>query len=183
MSQNEIYTNIKKSLLSLYNKYTGIDKGNSEYFSLDFFPRPTSQMDDYFLKSVDIPEEIRILKIIPSELYDVIDKFDLKPSELTESEKQLRMKYLDILSKAIESNSEKIYQYYENNVNVDTENVANRQVVLSNMKHANRLVLRIIKLLKDEIYPPQCSEKTGYIVAIIILLIALIISLFMWYKK
>ena len=107
---NKSYDDIKQSLSNLYSSYA--DKGNVEsfdnieHFSMGGMPRPTPDIDFRF-KNEPLPQEIKDLNVVPSELYNVIEKFDLEPSRLNETEKGLRIKYLDIAMNVIDNNYQK----------------------------------------------------------------------------
>jgi hypothetical protein len=108
---NKSYDNIKQSLSSLYSSYADKENvetfNNIEHFSMGGMPRPTPDIDVRF-KNEPLPQDIKDLNIVPSELYNVIEKFDLEPSRLNDTEKGLRIKYLDIAMKVIDNNYQKL---------------------------------------------------------------------------
>ena len=183
------YDDIKKQLSDMYSMY--IDNGRTnEHFSLDHLPKPDSPLYSELLNNPNVPVELR-KSIVPSELYNVIQKFDLEPSQLTQQEKELRIKYLDIMSKTIIDNYSKL-------------NLRGKpEIVLKNVDSSKNLILRIIKLLKKEVQDSDItaapssditaapssditaapSSELKYMIIISVLLVALFVALFMLYKK
>jgi hypothetical protein len=177
------YDDIKKSLTNLYSSYFPTER-YIEHFSMDgIMPIPNAETDANFKSDPNIPQEIKLLNIVPTELYSVIQKFDLDPSQLNESDKNLRLKYLDIALKALNDNYQQIYEQLKSQ---------QPKFVLDNMEASKNLSIRLIKLLILEINPikcpqcPQCPEEKStkpYLACIGLLFLTVCILLVMYLTK
>lgn len=164
------FDQVKYELTNLYSSY--INNSNMinnavgpyiEHFSIYGFPRPNAEFDRQFLLSPDMPQELKQLGFLPSELYDVISKFDLGPQFLNDNEKNLRRKYLKML---------KVYmniQYKNFMAGVTPESIKFLQMVgdensvkllnnVENMRAGKNFLFRIIDLLLQEMDPIKCQD-------------------------
>jgi hypothetical protein len=125
-------------------------------------------------------EMMQALGVDQKEVYDVIDKFDLPPTQLSPLEKQLRKKYLELILKFLNSEADNFKKQVEGSGMVDANMMSNydASVVLSK---------RVVNLLIQEISPvecpkckdcPECSKTLEH--SIIGILIVVLIGLFVY---
>lgn len=145
-----------------------IDK-KSEGFSLPPFENLTQMV---------IPPDFEQYKFDKREFYDVIDDFDIPPDKLTNNQKVLRKKYLNMILSIME---------YKDEIKTELQKSlkSDDKYTLQNFEASFNTVKRIINLLIMEIDPPSCpscpvcpEDEKGYKIATIILgIILLIISI------
>ena len=95
---SQYYDEIKDSLMKLYSNAT--QNRTVERFTLNKVPSEQELKDIDTRFNNDNGDMARMAKemgVLPSELYSVIVHFDLPPSSLSMKDRQLRLKYLDIL--------------------------------------------------------------------------------------
>lgn len=175
MSIDSSYEDIKKSLTDLYS-YVSAPPSNIEQFTI-MGPKPDSTVDATYAKDTNIPPEIKKYNIVPTELYSVVDNFDLEPSKLNDSEKALRTKYLNLLLQVIDDHYLKMY----NQLNESDHPF--KDLIKANSDASKNLTIRIIKLLIKEINPEICPEEkstTPYIIAITSLSLLVLILLILY---
>lgn len=165
------FDQVKNELMNLYSSYTNnfgmINNAVGpyiEHFSMHGFPKPDAEFDRQFLLSPDVPQEVKQLGFLPSELYDVISKFDLGPHLLNDNEKNLRRKYLNMLKvymdmqykNVMARNSPEAIQMLQ------TSNDPNSLRILSYFENAaafKNFIDRIINLLLQEMGPISSRDS------------------------
>jgi hypothetical protein len=193
------YDNIKDSLTDLYNAYV---PQQVETFVVDMFPAfPSAEVDsqyvanlpsmlneisqqaarngiprDYFMAMTSIAKEFR-----PSEVYLVLVNFDLHPAKLDLANKTLRIKYLNLLKKAVELSDQYLSPMAKAKM-IEGMNEPRRMVarmpdgrmeeklfppeppspiavfILKNFDSGRNMLIRLIDLLILEASPVVCGE-------------------------
>lgn len=108
------------------------------------------------------PEEavmFQMLEFDAKELYDVIDKFDLPPSELTLGEKELRLKYLKLLRKHLNDNSQTSFKSMM--ITEMKSDEKKNELALKNVDPSVRFFTRIIDLMIGELGLPSGISTSG----------------------
>lgn len=190
---NKAYDYMKKMLADLPSV---VETSKVESFTLFPYPDP-DPYPSQILRETD-KQFLAKYKIIPKEVYSVIDKFDLHPKVLQESDKELRKKYLKILIDVVKNEID----VFKGSVLAAGENgPASNPFFLSNVDPAASLIARIADLLLLEIDPivcpscptfkvcPSCDDNAAatmiapsplpYIGVIVILIISILIMFFM----
>ena len=169
MSLDSTYEDIKKSLSDLYF-YIQPSSSNIEEFTL-MGPKPDIEFDTMYKNDPNIPVEIKQYNIIPSELYSVIDNFDLEPLKLSEIDKSLRIKYLNILLKIIDDYYTKINSY----INTASLDKSSKDMLIANSEPSKNLTIRIIKLLIKEVNSEDITKSYTLSISFLSCLIILLI--------
>jgi hypothetical protein len=177
--------NIPSLLLSKFNKLT------SEGFTLYPFKEvefgDLDQLTNEQKKVIEIQKEMqKKYNFVQREAYDVLDDFDKTPDKLTDSQKVLRKKYLNIVLSLMDTFSEdakKIIRQMIDNDNMNAEERDNlRKYALGNYEPAFNTIKRVINLLIKELDPnTTCNKttcnKTPFIIAISILAVCLVVMI------
>ena len=153
------------------------DKSNkltTEGFTL--YPFPEKE------KLKEIPPEYKKYNIDPREAYDVLDDFDKTPDKLTDNQKVLRKKYLNIVLALMDIMSGEAKKNITQMIDNDNMNAAQREdlrkYVLGNYDPAFTTIKRIINLLIKELDSNTAAcNKTPFIIAISILSVFLVIMI------
>ena len=192
---NNAFDIIKKQISILPEKLAEL---NVEPFTL--YPFDSSM-------SILIPPEFKKYNINPREVYDVLDDFDKTPDKLTDNQKVLRKKYLNIVLELMDIMSgeakKKITQMIDSGNDSERTKEDLRKYVLGNYDPSFNTIKRIINLLITELdsnnptactptactptactptacTPTDCTppvNKTPFIIAISILSIFLVIMI------
>jgi hypothetical protein len=140
----DYYNDIKKSLQLIAKSQE----------SFDLYPSPPPQTDDLFLNDPKVPEMLKKYNIIPTEIHKVISNFHKNPQDLTEENKNLRIKYLKVLLDLIKENESNIDSV------VRTRRVNNfmalSEIQAKNLKQTKELFVRLINFLIKESDPVVC---------------------------
>jgi hypothetical protein len=146
----------------MYFNYIDQDLQNDQenYSNIEHFMVPPLQnnTDERFRLDPNVPEDIRNT-VIPSELSSVIEKFDLDPGLLTEKEKILRIKYLELSIKIINDSYDKRKDEFMKSDMWNSLTIEQKMVWNTNIDSFKVLTLRIVKLLIKELDPPvKCPD-------------------------
>ena len=150
MTSQTSYDDIKQYLINMYNISQQVSNPPNhiiENFTVQFNNLPDN-VDAIFDK--ESPPLLKQYNLKPTELIKVIEKFDLEPSELTQTEKDLRVKYLQTLLKAINDNYNLVVMLAQKHP-VILQMQQGSKLIFDNMNPAKNLIVRIIKLLIAEI--------------------------------
>lgn len=175
MALDASYEDIKKSLTDLYS-YVAAPPSNIEQFTI-MGPKPDSKVDENYKNDTNIPPEIKKYNIIPTELYNVVDNFDLEPLKLSDTDKALRTKYLTILLQVIDDYYTQMYNRLR-----ETDSPF-KDVMVANSDASKNLTIRIIKLLIKEVNPDKCPEEKStmpYMIAIGVLSCIVVLLLILY---
>jgi hypothetical protein len=130
---------------------------------------------------MEIPPEYEKYKFNQREAYDVLDDFDKPPDKLTDNQKVLRKKYLNIVLALMDTFSveakKKITQMIDNDYMNAQQREDLRKYALGNYEPAFNTLKRIINLLIKELDPNTTCNKTPFIIAISILSVFLVIMI------
>ena len=150
-----------------------INELTAEKFTLYPFPEEG--------KLLEIPPEFKKYNINPREAYDVLDDFDKTPDKLTDNQKVLRKKYLNIVLALMDNMSGEAKKNITKMIDNDNMNAAQREdlrtYVLGNYDPAFTTIKRIINLLIKELDSNTACNKTPFIIAISILSVFLVIMI------
>jgi hypothetical protein len=126
------------------------NKEKVESFTLYPYPDPEPPLEG------KVKEYAEKYKLVPKEIYSVIDKFDIAPSSLSEKDKELRKKYLRILIDVV-NNESPIYKALMLNNEGANSGISPNAYVVSNIEPFATLMVRIANLLLLEIDPVVCK--------------------------
>lgn len=132
------YSHIKEKLSKLYRT------SNVETFELPPYEEPEED-HKFFLKQFGIDHK---------EMYKVLEKFDLPPKSLNDSEKQMRKKYLELIKKEISSKKNDFKDIVGSNPMVTQA----PELYIENYDAFMMLVERILDLLILELEPVVCKK-------------------------
>ena len=140
------------------------------------------------IPTMQIPSELTKYNFNQREAYDVLDDFDKPPDKLTDNQKVLRKKYLNIVLALMDTFSDaakkKITQMIDNDDMTAEQREDLRKYALGNYDPAFNTIKRVINLLIKELdpnTPTACTttscNKTPFIIAISILSVFLVIMI------
>jgi hypothetical protein len=156
---NQAYDYMKQMIADLPS-IVDTNKEKVESFTLYPYPNPEPPLEG---KAKEYAEKY---KLVPKEIYSVIDKFDLSPSSLADKDKQLRKKYLNILIDVINNETQTFKAAMLHNEGANS-GISPNAYVVSNVDPAASLIVRIANLLLLEIDPvvcktcPECQSPTS----------------------
>jgi len=179
-SENVDDKTIRDIFLAFTSKAKELTSKSSEGFTLYPFPE---------IPTMEIPPEYEKYKFNQREAYDVLDDFDKPADKLTDNQKVLRKKYLNIVLALMDTFSDaakkKITKMIDNDDMTAEQRDDLRKYALGNYEPAFNTIKRVINLLIKELDPPtvctvctttSCS-KTPFIIAISILSVFLVIMI------
>ena len=198
------YDNIKQSLLKMIEPTKNEQvQNNIENFTLMPPPMPLSELNIKFKNDPMIPSIVKQYNLIPSEIYSVVDNFDIPGSNLNQADKDLRLKYLRLLIKAINDNFSLGVKIINESPAIPNNDF--KRYITENVLPTKNLIIRIINLMIAEIIPqpqpacptcpapppcpvcpappPPCQDTKPFIGGIIGLVVLVIIMSIMYAMK
>jgi hypothetical protein len=145
---NKAYDYMKQMIADL-PAIVETNKEKVESFTLYPYPDPEPPLEG------KVKEYAEKYKLVPKEIYSVIDKFDIAPSSLSEKDKELRKKYLKILIDVVQNETDTFKGHI---LTVGEHGPASNPFFLSNVDPAASLIVRIANLLLLEIDPVVCRQ-------------------------
>ena len=138
-------------------------------------------LPQYKESKMEIPPEYEKYKFNQREAYDVLDDFDKPPDKLTDNQKVLRKKYLNIVLALMDTFSDEVKKYITQMIDNDDMNAQQRddlrKYALGNYEPAFNTIKRVINLLIKELDSNTTCNKTPFIIAISILSVFLVIMI------
>lgn len=156
MDYTDLYNSIKSKITNLYKTpentkymlgvehFTLPDKTfefNDTEFQKEILDRPSDPIAKLALK----------YNILPSEIENVIKNFDSEPLKLSDVEKTLRKKYLNIILSIMLDEIRILKDKIQSNLKYDTKS---KDIILENYDPTVNTIIRIVKLLINEIDGP-----------------------------
>lgn len=162
-----------------YKKYLNILNLNEENF-MDKIEVKLNDLDKEFYSDPNIPTNIKNV-VIPSEFYFFLKDFDKSPSSLSEKDKNLRQKCLNILLKLIDSedNDNKMIIVIVIKSEINPSDIATN-LALDNEKYMKDTLRRTLNLYLEELNPkPLFNVQNVSVFLVILLLVVGCIAMFM----
>lgn len=157
MDYTDLYNSIKTKIADL----TKVPKNTQYMLGVEHFTLPSKAFpeggDEKFKTEMEREPNNPMVKlslkynVLPSEIKNVLTNFDLQPSLLSDSDKALRKKYLNIILSGINDEVSTLKDKIQDDINNGNEKSS---LLLTNYDGMVNTVIRIVKLLIGEIDGP-----------------------------